>query len=122
MTIEVIRRKMKNNLDTNKKKTFEVSLGRFSMVLVVLSVLSFFLVHLVVSSILEPRGKELRILESQKDQLVEENRVLEQEIAKLSSLSVVIGRAEKDLGMEEANDVIYISTPSASANIDAAID
>lgn len=120
MTIDVIRRKMKNSLGVEKKKSFNFSLGKFSLVLLAFSIFSFCFIHLTVSSILDPRGKELRILEAQKEQLVEENRVLQQEIAKLSSLSVVIGRAQKDLGMEKAKDVIYISVPSASANIDAA--
>jgi cell division protein FtsB len=122
MTIEAIRRKMKNNLTVDNKRGINISLGKFSFLFLVFSILSFCLVHLVVSSLLDPRGKELRILESQKDQLVEENRVLQQEIAKLGSLSVVVGRAEKDLGMKKANDVIYISTPSVSANIDTTIE
>ncbi|MFH1547267.1 MAG: hypothetical protein ABIC57_02165 [bacterium] len=119
MKFEAIKRKMKNNLGSQKRPS-SVSLMKFSLSLILFSAFSFCLVHLVVSSILEPRGKELRTLEAQKDQLIEENRVLQQEIAKLSSLSVVVGRAEKDLGMNKANDVIYISTPSASANIDTA--
>jgi cell division protein FtsB len=95
-----------------------LSLTRFSFFLLILSIVSFCTVHLVVSSVLDPRGKELRMLNSQKDQLVEENRVLQQEIAKMSSLSVVTGRAEKELGMEKADDVIYINTPSVSANME----
>lgn len=120
MKIEAIRRKMKNSLSNEKSVSKGISLSRFSFYLLVFSILSFCIVHLVVSSVLDPRGKELRVLEYQKEQLIEENRVLHQEIAKLSSLSVVVGRAEKEIGMKKADDVIYISTPSASANVDLA--
>jgi len=118
--IEAIRRKMKNSLSNEKSASKGISLSRFSFYLLVFSILSFCTVHLVVSSVLDPRGKELRVLEYQKEQLIEENRGLHQEIAKLSSLSVVVGRAEKELGMKKADGVIYISIPSASANVDLA--
>lgn len=110
---------MKNRLGARLSSRPSVSLSRLSFFLLIVSILSFCVVHLVVSSILDPRGKELRMLDNQKNQLIEENRVLEQEIAKLSSLSVVEGRAEKDLGMNEATKVVYINTPSASAKMDA---
>lgn len=118
MTIDVIRRKMKNSIESKQKRDRNFSLSKFSFLLLVTSIIAFCLVHLIVSSLLDPRGKELRMLNNQKDQLVEENRVLQQQIAKLSSLSVVVGRAEKELGMKKADDVIYINAPSASANMD----
>lgn len=118
MTIDAIRRKMKNSVEQSSKKGKKVSLSKVAFFSLVISISSFFLVHLVVSSVLDPRGKELRMLDNQKENLIEENRILEQEIAKLSSLSVVVGRAEKELGMDRADDVIYISAPSASANME----
>jgi cell division protein FtsB len=121
MDVAVIKRKIKSKLSgkktakkTNKKSKkpsfFVLSAGVMCFVLIV-----FCIVQLLVVSVLSPRGKELKRLDSEKEVLLEENRKLEQEIAEYTSLSLIKNRAESQLEMSRPDDVMYVTKPSANA-------
>ncbi|MBN2100561.1 hypothetical protein JW710_01555 [Candidatus Dojkabacteria bacterium] len=125
MKISCLRRKLKFMLQNrgkmdetsanNLKKGFSVptlSVGVFVAV-----VLAFCVVQLVIVSVLSPRGKELRRLNQEKEMLIEENRKIEHEIAKYSSMSIIKARSEKDLEMKRAEKVIYLEPTSTTADL-----
>jgi cell division protein FtsB len=126
MKFKVLKRKIKSRLtgkstSPNKKNSNKskpsfviISTGILALVLVV-----FCSVQLLVVSVLSPRGKELKTLNTQKEVLLEENRKLEQEIAEYSSLSLIENRAQRQLDMQRAQEVIYVNTSSADATAQA---
>ncbi len=93
----------------------------FAVGIFAFSLIFFCLVQLGVNSILFPKGQDLRNFDSEKNALLEENRLYEQRIAQLTSLSVVKARAEKELAMSRAKSVVYVNpaqttVSSASTN------
>lgn len=86
--------------------------------LFVFSLLAFILSQLVVNSILAPLGSELQSLNSEKNYLVEENRGMEEEIAKNNSITVIRKLADKTLSLSASNQksVVYLQEPSIVAN------
>ena len=87
-----------------------------SLSLLVVVLLIFCVVQLTISSILSPRGKVLMEHNSEKDMLVEENRLLEQKIAERAALRVIDNRAQKELDMERVDSVMYLRVTPVSAD------
>jgi len=71
----------------------------------------FVISQLVINSILSPLGIELENLNTEKEALIEENRDMENEIAKLSSLKVIqtLTAERLDISKNEDPEIIYIS-------------
>lgn len=118
MKLSVLKRKIKSRMNhRTKDKRTNLSISIISASVLVVVLLAFCVVQLLVVSILSPRGKDLKWLDYEKEMLIEENRVLEQEFAEYSSLTMIKARAEGQLDMGRAKKVIYLSAPSASAGI-----
>lgn len=81
----------------------------FSTILLVSFVL-FILSQLVVNSILTPLGIKLEALNKEKEYLLEENRVISEEIAKNSSLRVIESLSDKKLSLsqQKVQTFVYI--------------
>lgn len=118
MKLPALKRKIKLRMQYRAKdKRTNLSLSVISASILVVVLLAFCVIQLLVVSTLSPRGKDLKWLDYEKEILVEENRVLEQELAEYSSLTMIKARAEGQLDMDRAKKVIYLSAPSASAEI-----
>jgi hypothetical protein len=76
-----------------------------------ISLILFAMSQLVINSILSPLGIELENLNTEKEFLVEENRTMENQIAKLGSIKVVETLTGKRLNIVkiEEQEIIYIS-------------
>ncbi len=129
MNALVLKRKMKATLNKvepshqteskqEKKHSTKVPFIAFPVALFAFALVFFCVVQLVSVSLLSPKGRELQNLNSQKEFILEENRKLQQEIAQMSSLTVVKARAEKELQMKQAEEVIYIEkSPIQASNL-----
>lgn len=89
----------------------------FSMLLIASFVL-FVVSQLVINSILTPLGIKLEELNDEKEYLLEENRVISEEIAKNSSLKVIENLSEKKLNLSKniGQTFIYIQDSRLVAN------
>jgi hypothetical protein len=70
----------------------------------------FTISQLIINSIITPLGLELESLNSEKNYLVEENRSMEEEIAKTNSIMVIRQLANKKLNISSDAErvIIYI--------------
>jgi hypothetical protein len=93
-----------NKLSQNSK-TKNLPVGVFLTTLVV-----FTISQLIINSIITPLGLELESLNSEKNYLVEENRSMEEEIAKTNSIMVIRQLANKKLNISSDAErvIIYI--------------
>jgi len=93
-----------NTLPQNSK-TKNLPMGIFLVTLFV-----FTISQLIINSILTPLGLELESLNSEKNYLVEENRSMEEEIAKANSIMVIRQLANKKLNISSDSErvIIYI--------------
>jgi len=84
----------------------------------IVSVIFFVLCQLIVNSILAPLGTELQSLNSEKNYLIEENRAMEEEIAKSDSITVIQKLADKSLSLSPSNKkiLVYLEEESIVAN------
>lgn len=84
----------------------------------IVSVIFFVLCQLIVNSILAPLGTELQSLNSEKNYLIEENRAMEEEIAKSGSITVIQKLADKSLSLSPSNKktLVYLEEESIVAN------
>jgi len=82
-----------------------------------LTLLVFTLSQLVINSILSPLGIELQRLNSEKNYLIEENRSMEEKIAKTNSIMVITQLANEKLNISSSSEknVIYIEDSSVIA-------
>jgi hypothetical protein len=82
-----------------------------------ISLILFAMSQLVINSILSPLGIELESLNAEKEFLVEENRAMENQIAKLGSIKVVETLTGKRLNISkiEEQEIIYISDTAVIA-------
>lgn len=67
---------------------------------------------------LAPLGSELQNLNSEKNYLLEENRSMEEQIAKSDSITVIRKLADKTLSLSSSNNktVVYLQENSIVAN------
>ena len=95
-----------------RKTTQNLSLSIF-----ILTLLIFTLSQLVINSILSPLGVELQSLNREKNYLVEENRSMEEQIAKTNSITVIKKLAQKELNISSSYEksIIYIEDSSIIA-------
>ena len=82
-----------------------------------ISLVLFAMSQSVINSILSPLGIELESLNTEKEFLVEENRAMENQIAKLGSIKVVETLTGKRLNISkvEGQEIIYISDTAVIA-------
>lgn len=100
-------KKKRNNL---KKQNVPLTVFLFTLLVFILS-------QLVINSILSPLGIELQSLNSEKNYLIEENRSMEEQIAKTNSIMVIKQLANKELNISSSSEksVIYIEGSSIIA-------
>lgn len=84
---------------------------RIPVALVSISLVFFAISQLVINSILSPLGIELERLNTEKESLIEENREMENQIAKLGSIKVIETLTKKKLNISQNKDqeIIYVS-------------
>lgn len=70
----------------------------------------FVLSQLVINAVLNPLGKELQSLNSEKNFLVEENRAMEEQVAKTDSITVIKKLADKELNItaQSQKSIVYL--------------
>jgi hypothetical protein len=93
-----------------KKQNITVSVFIFTLA-------AFTLSQLVINSVLSPLGIELQNLNREKNYLVEENRSMEEKIAKSNSITVIKKLADKELSLSSSNkkSIVYIEEKSIIA-------
>lgn len=101
---------MKKNRDNLKKYNVPLTVFLFTLLVFTLS-------QLVINSILSPLGIELQRLNSEKNYLIEENRSMEEQIAKTNSIMVIKQLANKKLNISSSSEksIIYIEGSSIIA-------
>ncbi|MBU1120019.1 hypothetical protein KKA50_02400 [Patescibacteria group bacterium] len=74
------------------------------------SMVAFVLSQLVINAVLNPLGTELQNLNKEKNFLVEENRTMEEQVAKTSSITVIKKLADKQLNIssQSQKSIIYL--------------
>ncbi|HNW32777.1 MAG TPA: hypothetical protein PK804_00150 [Candidatus Dojkabacteria bacterium] len=84
----------------------------------VLSLVLFILSQLIINSILAPLGTELQSMNGEKNYLIEENRGMEEEIAKSGSITVIQKLADKTLSLSPSNKktLVYLQEIAIVAN------
>jgi len=85
--------------------------NRLPLTILSVSLILFAISQLVINSILSPLGIELESLNTEKEFLVETNRSMENQIAKLGSIKVVetLTRKRLDISKNAGQEIIYIS-------------
>jgi hypothetical protein len=83
----------------------------------IISLVFFGLSQLVINSILAPLGTRLQALNSEKNFLVEENREMEEEIAKTNSITIIKKLSDEKLAISSDNErsIVYIQDPTVIA-------
>ncbi len=96
--------------ENNRKQNMTLTVFLFSL-------LTFILSQLVINSILSPLGIQLQSLNSEKNYLIEENRLMEEQVAKTGSIHVIKQLANKELNISSSSEktVIYIEDSSIIA-------
>lgn len=86
--------------------------------LLVLAVVAFVVCQLVINSILAPLGSELQSLNSEKNYLVEENRQMEEKIARTDSITAIQKLSDKSLSLSASKNktVVYLQEATIVAN------
>lgn len=89
----------------------KMSRNKLPVTIVSISLVLFAMSQLVINSILSPLGIELESLNTEKEVLVEENREMENQIAKLGSIKVIETLTEEKLNISKNKDqeIIYVS-------------
>ena len=95
---------------TNNKQNIPLSIFIFTLA-------AFTLSQLVINSKLSPLGIELQSLNKEKNYLIEENRSMEEQIAKSNSITVIRKLADKELSLSSSNKktIVYIEEKSIIA-------
>lgn len=99
-------------------KTTEKIKGSIFPKILIFSFVLFTVSQLVVNSVLTPLGTRLESLNSEKEHLLEENRVVSEEIAKNSSLKVIESLSGKKLNLSQTKvqTFVYIEDSTLVAN------
>lgn len=105
----------RRELRGNRK--FNISAKTFLTGVAALSVILFVLVQLGTNAVLSPLGHRLQSLNTEKNALIEENRTLEQDIAKSNSIVVIEVYSEDkfDLSSKPKKETIFVSNKSVQA-------
>ncbi len=115
-------KKFRRQLKTMFPKKEESCLDLFlnlSTKLTVVVVLVFLITQLVINSVLTPKGIQLENLSQEKNTLVETNRELGQEIARIRSISIIkeITNEAINLDANAQNNIVYVSNESIIAGL-----
>jgi cell division protein FtsL len=93
---------------------FKMTKEKGIMIFFAISTLLFVSVQLYTNALLSPLGHKLASLNTEKNLLLEENRDLEQDIAKNSSITIISKYADKKLNLTKTdNSKTIYSTPAS---------
>ncbi len=114
--MEKIRRRLKN-IFPKKEESFSDSFQGLCIATTVIVTIVFVTTQLVINFVLTPKGIELEDLSREKNLLVENNRELEQEIARIKSISIIKEVTEETMGLSSnpENEIIHITKDSIVA-------
>ncbi len=113
-----VRRKLKT-MFPEKNESLIDSLYGLSFAVTIIVMIIFVITHLVINFVLTPKGIELENLSAEKNFLVEQNRELGQEIARIKSISIIkeITGETMSLDANAQSEIIYISNESIVAGL-----
>ncbi len=99
-------------------KILQKALHNIPATIFTLAIIAFVVCQLVINSILAPLGSELQSLNSEKNYLVEENRQMEEKMAKTDSITAIQKLSEKSLSISPSKHktVVYLEEASIVAN------
>ncbi len=114
--------KIKRKLKTMFPEKNECSLDLFFGICVKASIfvfVAFILTNISINFLLTPKGVELENLSQEKNHLVENNRALGQEIARIKSISIIkeITGETINLSSSASEKIIYISDETVIAGL-----
>lgn len=111
-----VRRKFKK-IFPGKNESFLDSFQSLCLAITITTMVVFVITHLVINFVLTPKGIELENLAQEKNFLVENNRELGQEIARIKSISIVKEITSEKMSLESVteSEIIYISNESVVA-------
>jgi len=101
-----------------------LSTKNIQVIVLLVSVFCFAVSQLAINSVLSPMGLELQSLNSEKNYLVEENRSMEEQIAKSNSIIVIQKLAAKELKISSNNSksIVYIENTNIIAELSIMFD
>lgn len=107
-------------MSAEKSKLNKIGLNQIVFIFAALSLIIFVTTQMVTNAILSPLGHKLQSLNSEKNELIEENRILEQQIAKADSIIVIELYSKEKFELEDnsgkdRNKTIYVSDKSVQA-------
>lgn len=99
------------------KKGLKITLSGASKLFFIIALLLFTLTQLITNAILSPLGHELQSMNFEKNALIEDNRQLEQEIAKDTSITIIqVYSADKfEIRAKTNHKSVYVTDPSIQA-------
>ncbi|MCA9375305.1 hypothetical protein KC622_03170 [Candidatus Dojkabacteria bacterium] len=111
------RRTIRRAFSSTRRDKKPLTVERVFMVLTVLAAITFVMTQLITNAILSPLGQQLQSLNNEKDSLVEQNRALEKQLAKNTSLTSIKIYSEKEFDLKPNNkkETFFVSTPSIQA-------
>ena len=112
------RRQLKTMFPKREESFLDMILN-LSTKLTVIVVLVFLMTQLVINSVLTPKGIQLENLSQEKTVLIETNRELGQEIARIKSISIIKEITSEAMNLEAnaQNNIVYLSNQSIIAGL-----
>jgi hypothetical protein len=112
-----LKRKIKIIFTQDEEKPIDFIYKR-TISLTIIAFLLFFAAQLVLNSTLTPKGVKLEALNNEKDVLIESNREIAQETARIRSISIIKEITEEtNLAPMASSQIIYISDESVLAEL-----
>jgi hypothetical protein len=113
-----VKRKLKT-MFPEKNESLLDSVQGLCFAITIVVIIIFVVTHLVINFALTPKGIELENLSREKDFLLENNRELGQEIARIKSISIIkeITGETMSLDPDAGSLIIYISNESIVAGL-----
>ena len=112
------RRKLKTMFPEKRESTLD-SLQKKCFALTIAITVVFVITHLVINFVLTPKGIELEDLSREKEYLVENNRELSQDIARIKSISIIkeVTGETMSLQPDAQSKILHISNESIVAGL-----
>ncbi|MCA9376786.1 hypothetical protein H6762_02970 [Candidatus Nomurabacteria bacterium] len=108
------KRLIRNLINKNQPSSKLPDLEAIVRIVFLLSFLFFLVSQLYTNAKLSPLGRDLQTLNTEKDLLIEDNRLLEQEIAKDNSLIIIREYSEKQFNISSKADYDTLFVTDAS--------
>ncbi|GAB4157496.1 MAG: hypothetical protein Fur003_1290 [Candidatus Dojkabacteria bacterium] len=102
------KRSLRRAFTTKNKK---LSLNKVLIVLVLVSTVLFITTQIITNAVLSPLGHKLAAYNTEKNLLLEENRELEQQIAKDTSITIIDKYSQENLKLKKtlSKNTVYVN-------------